>query len=244
MPDPGLRALLRYFRVRPVDPSGLKAEWAAWTGEVLEAAAVERMRADLELPAEAPLHAGYYDLLDDTWKARFADWLEEIGWDGDARVYFPHDAPAWTLIWPETDPVRTETAWWLHFTDAPEVIGRAGFAYGVADPDRLALTRLNDVFGNTTRITPQGPGYIFAYPADDTLDLDRRAGACGRHAVVFRAPALRVHHLGDRETQAIAHGPDVHTSDIRPVLAHAAGWRIGGRQIKSLNHLPDVLPPG
>ena len=238
----GTAGLLRYLAVRPVNPAMVEDEWAHWIDEVLDPAARARLQADLELPDGIVLHAGYYELLPDAWKARFADWLEEIGWDGEARFHFPHEAPAWTLLWPERLPPAPETAWWLHFTDAPEAIAREGFVYGIADPDGLALTRLNDVFGTTRRIRPDGPGYIFAYPVDGTLDLDRRAGAYGTHAVLFRAPAVRVHHAGDRETQAIAHGPDVPAGTIRDVIAYDGGWQAGGLRARRLDELLRRLP--
>ena len=255
-----LDELARYFRVRPVDVHTCPEEWFIWVHEILDQdERVALMRAagidPDDVPGGAKLHPEFYDALPDEWAARVADWLEDINWDGCFAFEEPHDAPSWAHMEPRGEPLA-DGAPILHFTDFPERIAEQGFKYGVPDPDRIALTRLNDVFGGCTRVRHEEPGYNFGYLADGSVDFDARVSAMdamlerdpdtplpyGRHATLVFAPALCVYHAGDRERQAVFHGPDAAIENIVPLVRRDGQWHApdGSRDV-SLNGLATRL---
>lgn len=103
---------------------------------------------------------------------------------------------------------RLPAQWLVHFVvdgdDVANIVAQ-GF-HGTPEVANLALTA-----GSRFHRKESGlPGWNFAFPLKDRGVVDRiwQSGAYGYHAVVFRAPALRVWHNVDKQAQTIFWGPD------------------------------------
>lgn len=240
--SPRLAQLMRYFRVRPIEDIDAIPDfhdlWKCFVDRLGEAN-LAQLVAHLGHAGPQDIRPADYLQLTDRAKSFFADWLEEFNFTGDIVHADPHGAPAWMLMDLVGEPRPAQTPL-FHFTDHVEAVMRDGFAFGVDDFDALALTRMNDAFGNVERREHAGPGFNFAYLPG--TDLDVRADAYGAGGILLRAPCVEVWHAGDREAQAIFHGPDANRTGFIAVSRRDGFWTIStGRRAKSLNRLVRTL---
>lgn len=209
----GNKALLDYFEERPVDISYFTEEWSHFIDTYVSDENIEHLLKHFQLANKADLKPWVYNELSPRGKSVFADYLEDYNILGDVLHDDPQGAPAWMLLQP-TGGLLPPTTKVIHITDNAEQIAREGFRYGGSDPDKIALTIRNDIFGNTTRTTHDGPGYNFGYLASG-YDFRRNKwrdggihrGAYGKSAVLVETGGMEVYHKGDREKQVIFWGP-------------------------------------
>ena len=206
------RALLDYFRFRPIEIDD-EFRHELWSHYV---------QTELDDP-----EITYYDL-DPQGQRQFADWLEREGHVREFVYRDPQTAPAWMLLAPINDRLLPSTTWLAHFCRDAAAIRQQGFVRGVPDVDRLALTRINSVFGTSERIRYNQPGYNFAYPTDGSVPLTQRWGdppnGYGRQVLLFQSSGLLVYHEGDREDQVIFWGPAANMTTARVIKATRYGF--------------------
>jgi GNAT superfamily N-acetyltransferase len=146
---------------------------------------------------------------------RFKAWL--LG-RGDRLV---RDEGAYTpayLLFDGKGHLLPDDTWLVHFTDAPDAIASAGFAYGHPDRETLGLTTW---FTEAKRRREQGWNFALrALSGDATMAAAK--GSYGRHAVLFQSAALEIFHNGDNQWQAIFWGPDVRR--VVPLWSEGGDW--------------------
>jgi len=89
--------------------------------------------------------------------------------------------------------------WLVHMTDNLRGVNHEGFSYGVEMED-LAYTP-----GRGTIKYKYGPGYNFAFEADDA-DTAEGSGY-GKYCILFQASGVEIYHYGDEQHQVIFYGP-------------------------------------
>lgn len=227
----GNQQLLWYFRVRPVFVQD-HDEWFddVWTHY-----------RDTELDDPDAL----YSELDDEGMREFSDWMVAYGHVREWVYNDPHGAPAWALMDP-VGPLSPQT-WLIHFCKDAERIKREGFRMGVPDVDKIALTRINSVYGGPAeRIRYGEPGYNFAYMADGSVMLTQRWNpeGYGRQVLLFQSAGMLVHHNGDREEQAVFWGPSANLQTAHVIKATRYGFVSGDVKAKTLEELVELLTRG
>ena len=108
------------------------------------------------------------------------------------------DAPLFTVA---SFRKEIHNEWLVHMTSKNNIPGlyREGFTYGV-EIDELAYT---PALGTTDY--KYGPGYNFAFEADDASEAEKSGyGDC---AVLFQASGVEIFHYGDNQYQVIFYGP-------------------------------------
>lgn len=131
---------------------------------------------------------------------------------------------------------RLNNACLVHFTSDPVAVERDGFLRGVADMERLGLTRTGDPHGNLVDLAQDvaRDGFNFAYLPKDLWDYEQKRGG-QRYApgvVVFKASGLVVWHHTDRERQVIFMGCTA--KDRRAILRDGDGWAMEGQRFPTL----------
>lgn len=89
--------------------------------------------------------------------------------------------------------------WLVHMTDNLRGVNHEGFSYGV-EMEELAYTP-----GRGTIKYKYGPGYNFAFEADDA-DTAEGSGY-GKYCILFQASGVEIYHYGDEQHQVIFYGP-------------------------------------
>lgn len=89
--------------------------------------------------------------------------------------------------------------WLVHMTDNLSGVSHEGFNVGVSI-DELAYTP-----GRGTTKYKYGPGYNFAFTADDAYHAERTG--YGKYCILFQASGVQIYHYGDEEKQVIFYGP-------------------------------------
>jgi len=132
----------------------------------------------------------------------FKEWLLERG----SRLIEQEGAytPAY-LLFDGTGTVAPRDTWLVHFTDRPDDIASAGFAYGHPDRETLGLTTW---FREDRRRRESGWNFALRALSGDAAVAAARS-SYGRHAVLFQSAGLEVFHNGDNQWQVIVWGPDV-----------------------------------
>ena len=142
----------------------------------------------------------------------------------------PMDAPSFMYM--EYEGI-VKNQWLVHKTDEPGEISLHGFTRGMWDLARLGLT---------TYFTDKAKtgGYNFAVPAGEAGRIERKYG---KHAVLFRASGIRIHHYGDEEDQVIFWGRDAR--DIVPIHERGGEWCLpeggNGRPVFEAERLQDAV---
>lgn len=118
------------------------------------------------------------------------DFVNYVAQQGDT------DEPLFVVADYERD-VKNE--WLIHMTDNLLGISHEGFNIGVSI-DELAYTP-----GRGTTDYKYGPGYNFAFTADNAYHAERTGyGEC---CILFQASGVQIYHYGDEEHQVIFYGP-------------------------------------
>lgn len=123
--------------------------------------------------------------------ARFAEnFIKYVSQNGDTEV------PLFVVADYNRD-IKNE--WLIHMTDNLQGISHEGFNIGVSI-DELAYTP-----GRGTTKYKYGPGYNFAFTADDAWYAER--SGYGECCILFQASGVQIYHYGDNEHQVIFYGP-------------------------------------
>jgi hypothetical protein len=147
--------------------------------------------------------------------------------DKEDFIYHLHkrnseEAPSWSHMDFESY-ILPSNEWLVHFSDNADNIKSSGFVYGVDQMDKLGLTTY------LGKIEKEFGGYNFAFIADSKYALHAaKIGRYGKHAVMFRAPGVKVYHYGDQEDQIIFYGKDVNPKDIVLILNQYGEWQVQG----------------
>jgi hypothetical protein len=139
----------------------------------------------------------------------------------------PHEAPTYTQVGLSKQQLIPRETWLVHFTDDPDGIADKGFAIGVYDMNKLALT----THMSNTGFDKQFGGYNFAFIAGSRYANNAASEhKYGRHAVLFQNSGVVIDHYADEETQVIFHGEDVDPRTIVILRNYDGDWRVEPRR--------------
>ncbi len=151
--------LLRYLKNKPLNPDFEEEEsfhdlWRAFVSDYLNPAEQGRLSRYLGKPiAEKSFFD--YRVLPSSWQRRFAEFMEEHGYDREMLYHNPHHAPAWMQLSLDHNSCRARLG--SSIQRHAEHIAQEGFTRGVEKLDQLHLTRLGDVWGMWSAGLPRTP---------------------------------------------------------------------------------------
>lgn len=221
--------LLEYLRKEPFNVSDLWREladtWDGWN-DALEA--IGSSSEEVEDLANADNMEAVWDICRklEKWFSSHGDEKQEAAVDMCAQ--YPELAPTWAHLTLSRNTLLPSGTWLVHFTDFAEEIVENGFRVGIDDVSRLGLT---------TFLRKSGPGYDFAFLADDRAALS--GTRYGKDCVLFQSSGVYVHHTADEEHQVIFWGPSITTEPV--MIAHTDdGWEVhdrDGRRVEAASNL-------
>lgn len=133
-------------------------------------------------------------------KDHFTGWLQKhISEDGSHS-----DATMPTYLFMSGASLVPRQTWLIHFSNDADEIARDGFKYGAEDFSAIGLTT-----HFTDEVRKSGPGWNFAFKADDRRGVRGGIGKYGKQAVLFQSAGVDAYHEGDNEQQVVFWGPTV-----------------------------------
>lgn len=145
-----------------------------------------------------------YEFLDtpefEAMKDQFTGWLHKRVMEDGSHF----DATMPTYLFMSGAKLVPRQTWLIHFSDNASDIATNGFRFGAEDFTALGLTTH---FGDKVR--KKGPGWNFAFKANDRRGVIGGIKKYGKEAVVFQSGGVEAFHDGDNESQVVFWGPNV-----------------------------------